>query len=470
MAASMEEIVYGTKEDGHVMTEKVQTLATAIYAEFERMIKKYDEDVVKELMPLIVGILENLDQAYTEKSETEVDQELLREDNEQLLTQYEREKQLRKAAEQKYLELEDMVEESRNDSESKVESLESIVRMLELKSKNSSDHVSRLEEKEADMKKEYSKLHERYTELMRTHMDYMERAKILMGTDRITEMSNSPRSSWFSSIDRGSRKSSQIVFQSAQRATQTSPTIANMGLFHLPNLKPVNLIDRQSSTPLKSADSPPDASAFDMISPRSGKDSTISIRSELGDVESPERFENVDNDRNIEDRRKIVTSDKEQNTDKIEIRESATATKKADEKVQPYASVPASTSRFVHGSGDTEGTEIISDYKPSHRLEKSVSEKEIIHKRITSSPQEQTLERGSEKVRSRLSEQVSESDMSVIKKDRNVDKKLLEYKLESSDSATVPPNTALSPILAVRGPQHNSCSSAEDAFEEDHIP
>ena len=57
----------------------------------------------------------------------------------------------------------------------------------------------------------------------------------------------------------------------------------------------MNLIDRQGSTPLKSADSPPDASAFDMISPRSGKDSTISIRSELGDVESPERFENVDN-------------------------------------------------------------------------------------------------------------------------------------------------------------------------------
>ncbi|KAL3879347.1 hypothetical protein ACJMK2_031645 [Sinanodonta woodiana] len=323
MAASMEEIVYGTKEDGHVMTEKVQTLATAIYAEFERMIKKYDEDVVKELMPLIVGILENLDQAYTEKSETEVDQELLREDNEQLLTQYEREKQLRKAAEQKYLELEDMVEESRNDSESKVESLESIVRMLELKSKNSSDHVSRLEEKEADMKKEYSKLHERYTELMRTHMDYMERAKILMGTDRITEMSNSPRS---------------------------------RGLFHLPNLKPVNLIDRQSSTPLKSADSPPDASAFDMISPRSGKDSTISIRSELGDVESPERFENVDNDRNIEDRRKIVTSDKEQNTDKIEIRESATATSLDNALAHIVATTPELDMEQSADSGTQSGT------------------------------------------------------------------------------------------------------------------
>ena len=96
----MAETVYGTNEEGHIMSEKVSNLANTVYQEFERMIKKYDEDVVKELMPLIVGILENLDIAYAEKGEIEVEIELLREDNEQLLTQYEREKQLRKAAEQ----------------------------------------------------------------------------------------------------------------------------------------------------------------------------------------------------------------------------------------------------------------------------------------------------------------------------------------------------------------------------------
>ena len=100
MATVMNEVVYGTKEEGHVMSEKVSQLAASVYSEFEKMIKKYDEDVVKELMPLVVGILENLDQAYTEKQEAEVDQELLRDDNEQLLTQYEREKQLRKSSEQ----------------------------------------------------------------------------------------------------------------------------------------------------------------------------------------------------------------------------------------------------------------------------------------------------------------------------------------------------------------------------------
>ena len=94
------ETVYGTYDDGHVMSERVQALAANVYKEFERMIQRYDENVVKELMPLVVGILEALDGSFQEKQENDVELELLRDDNEQLLTQYEREKQLRKASEQ----------------------------------------------------------------------------------------------------------------------------------------------------------------------------------------------------------------------------------------------------------------------------------------------------------------------------------------------------------------------------------
>lgn len=79
---------------------QVQALAGSIYQEFERMINKYDEDVVKDLMPLVVNVLECLDLSYTENQEHEVEVELLREDNEQLVTQYEREKALRKTTEQ----------------------------------------------------------------------------------------------------------------------------------------------------------------------------------------------------------------------------------------------------------------------------------------------------------------------------------------------------------------------------------
>ncbi|XP_043188488.1 C-Jun-amino-terminal kinase-interacting protein 4-like isoform X47 [Amphibalanus amphitrite] len=185
-----QETVYDSNEDSHVvMCEKVQSLAGSVYQELERMIAKYDEDVVKNLMPLVVNILESLDFAYTENQEHEVELELLREDNEQLVTQYEREKQLRRASEQKLFELEDHNEEQVKQSVSKIESLESIVRMFELKTRNASDHVARLEEKEDTMRKEYAKLHDRYTELFKTHMDYMERTKILLGTDRLDQLS-----------------------------------------------------------------------------------------------------------------------------------------------------------------------------------------------------------------------------------------------------------------------------------------
>lgn len=114
------ETLYGSDDSQSVMSERVQTLARNIYQEFQRMIQKYDEDVVKvpashslvylprsepdltlslqDLMPHVVNMLECLDLSYTANQEHEVELELLREDNEQLVTQYEREKQLRRTA------------------------------------------------------------------------------------------------------------------------------------------------------------------------------------------------------------------------------------------------------------------------------------------------------------------------------------------------------------------------------------
>ncbi|GAB6019442.1 hypothetical protein CHUAL_001023 [Chamberlinius hualienensis] len=248
------ETVYVTHDDPHlVMTEGVKSLASSIYQEFERMIQKYDHDVVKDLMPLVVNVLECLDVANTENQEHEVELELLKEDNEQLMTQYEREKQLRKTSEQKVLEYEDVAEEEKKNLQSKVESLESIVRMLELKSKNASDHVSRLEEKEAEMKKEYNKLHERYTELFKTHVDYMERTKILFGTDRLEQL---------------------IVPKSRQNMNFSQTRSGSTPLYSL------NSID----TPLKSLGSPVEYPSI--TSPVRSSDSNASLHCEIQDSQS----------------------------------------------------------------------------------------------------------------------------------------------------------------------------------------
>ncbi|KAG1967610.1 C-Jun-amino-terminal kinase-interacting protein 3 isoform X9 [Pimephales promelas] len=175
----LDEVVY---QDDYgavsVMSERVSGLASSIYREFERLIKSYDEEVVKELMPLVVNVLENLDSVLTENQEHEVELELLKEDNEQLITQYEREKSLRKQAEEKFIEFEDALEADKKELQSMVETLELQTKQLELKTKNYADQISRLEERESDMKKEYNALHQRHTEMIQTYVEHIERSKM----------------------------------------------------------------------------------------------------------------------------------------------------------------------------------------------------------------------------------------------------------------------------------------------------
>uniref|UniRef100_A0A3Q2VYH3 Sperm associated antigen 9a n=1 Tax=Haplochromis burtoni TaxID=8153 RepID=A0A3Q2VYH3_HAPBU len=170
-----------------MMSERVSGLANSIYREFERLIGKYDEDVVKELMPLVVAVLENLDSVFAENQEHEVELELLKEDNEQLITQYEREKALRKHAEEKFIEFEDTHEQEKKDLQSHVDRMESHSRQLELKIKNYADQIGRLEERELDLKKEYNSLHQRHTEMIHNYMEHVERIKM----QQISETSES---------------------------------------------------------------------------------------------------------------------------------------------------------------------------------------------------------------------------------------------------------------------------------------
>uniref|UniRef100_A0A3P9H9L4 Sperm associated antigen 9 n=1 Tax=Oryzias latipes TaxID=8090 RepID=A0A3P9H9L4_ORYLA len=161
-----------------MMSERVSGLASSIYREFERLIGKYDEDVVKELMPLVVAVLENLDSVFAENQEHEVELELLKEDNEQLITQYEREKALRKHAEERFMEFEDTHEQDKKDLQNHVDRMESHSRQLELKIKNYSDQISRLEERELELKKDFNTLHQRHSEMIHNYMEHVERIKM----------------------------------------------------------------------------------------------------------------------------------------------------------------------------------------------------------------------------------------------------------------------------------------------------
>lgn len=95
--------LYDSQNDSQsmdAMSDMVQSMAAQIYAEFERLIGAYGDGVVESLMPQLVGILENWDKSLKEKQSVQLELDLTKEDNDQLLNQYEREKQLRKAADQ----------------------------------------------------------------------------------------------------------------------------------------------------------------------------------------------------------------------------------------------------------------------------------------------------------------------------------------------------------------------------------
>lgn len=178
--------------DSNVISERVKNLATQIYQELKRIISRcnYDEDILSGLMPLIVRVLESLDLALIENQQLQVEIELCKDDNEQLVVMFEKEKAAKRAIDKKLIESEYAYEEERQQYQQRIESLDSVVKMFELKAKNASDQAARFEEKEAERKKEYNKLHDRYTELLKSHCDVVERFRHLAGNTEVAHLSN----------------------------------------------------------------------------------------------------------------------------------------------------------------------------------------------------------------------------------------------------------------------------------------
>lgn len=88
--------------------------------------------------------------------------------------------------------------------------------------------------------------------------------------------------------------------------------------FNLPNLRPVSMyLPGQQPAAVRSVSSP--TQSLDITSPRSTADSTVSLKSELGDLESPEK----DKKSKIH---RVDTCDKEQLTDAVEVKETSTGT------------------------------------------------------------------------------------------------------------------------------------------------
>ena len=119
-----------------IVNEKVQSLASIVYQEFEKMIAKYDANVVKHLMPPIVEMLECLESAHTKIDELEIQVDMMAEDFEQLEMEYQREKRLRIGADERHIELEDTLVANQEESNARLNNLNSVIKTYECKTSN----------------------------------------------------------------------------------------------------------------------------------------------------------------------------------------------------------------------------------------------------------------------------------------------------------------------------------------------
>ena len=88
------------EEDTAIVSERVSALAQAIYEEFQKIVVQFGSDSISNLAPLIVNVLESWDSALNDNRDHLAALDELSEENVQLTTQYDREKQLRRETEE----------------------------------------------------------------------------------------------------------------------------------------------------------------------------------------------------------------------------------------------------------------------------------------------------------------------------------------------------------------------------------
>ena len=185
-------VMFEDSNNLHAMNEKVQSLANGVYKEFETVIVKFGGDAVKGLMPIVVNILECLDHNIKDKQKNEVDLELSKVEIEHLKNQCDKEKSLRKSADIKYLEMEDLLEESKKQLNQLKNSSDSNTRRLEMKIRNLQDQALRMDEKESKLKDDYSKLHNKYSSLLKSHTEFVQKTNESHHSTQVNQSKNEP--------------------------------------------------------------------------------------------------------------------------------------------------------------------------------------------------------------------------------------------------------------------------------------
>ncbi|CAG6015217.1 unnamed protein product [Menidia menidia] len=171
-----ERVLCGTGEvelDPNIVSEE----AGKLYSELQTVIETHGESVVESLVPIFVWVLEGLASCKAQLREREEEVEREKTEREELLERYQAERALRKESQERYLELDDQIEQERRAVRGREKEREQRERDLEKKAREQADQLVALEEQKANLSRELSTLRHTHNKLTHTYRELLEKRK-----------------------------------------------------------------------------------------------------------------------------------------------------------------------------------------------------------------------------------------------------------------------------------------------------
>ncbi|XP_077432510.1 C-Jun-amino-terminal kinase-interacting protein 4 isoform X2 [Vanacampus margaritifer] len=171
-----ERVLCGTGElelDPNIVSEE----AGKLYSELQTVIEAHGEGVVESLVPIFVWVLEGLASCKGQLREREDEAERERAEREGLLERYQAEKVQRKESQERYLELDDQIEQERRAMRGREKERESRERRLEKKAREQADQLVALEEQKSALGRELSMLRLTHNKLAHSYRELLEKRK-----------------------------------------------------------------------------------------------------------------------------------------------------------------------------------------------------------------------------------------------------------------------------------------------------
>ncbi|XP_072102807.1 JNK-interacting protein-like [Mobula birostris] len=146
----------------------VSGLAGGLYAELRRLVSVYGESSVSSLVPLAVSTLESLQDVCAQGREQQAELGSARQEAQLALAQLQSERERRKEAEERFLELEDSFEQDRMSLKWRIKSALTQYRQMEVKARSYSDTILQLEEEKRAIEKEHQRLQQKHKAALQT--------------------------------------------------------------------------------------------------------------------------------------------------------------------------------------------------------------------------------------------------------------------------------------------------------------